>query len=58
VEINDLAYSQLSTTPVVCAFSFWVEYGGHSYLIHGMYDIRACYDKNQLPLTTGYYVIK
>lgn len=58
VEINDLSYSQLSRTPMAYALSFWMEYGGHRYLIHGMYDTRARDDKSQTPLTTGCYMIK
>ncbi|SDO14537.1 hypothetical protein SAMN04487900_110131 [Prevotella communis] len=58
VEINELTYSQLTRIPVTYAFTFWVEYDGHRYLIHGMYDIRARYDKTKIPLTTGCYVIK
>jgi hypothetical protein len=58
VEINELTYSQLTRIPVTYAFTFWVEYDGHRYLIHGMYDIRARYDKTKIPLTTGCYMIK
>lgn len=58
VEINELTYSQLTCIPVTYAFTFWVEYDGHRYLIHGMHDIRARYDKTQVPLTTGCYMIR
>lgn len=58
VEIIDLTYSLLTRKPLTYAFTFCVEYGGHRYLIHGMHDIRARYDKTQVPLTTGCYMIK
>ena len=60
VEITDLKFAMISKVPQIFAYVFTIDYGGHQYVIHRLYDIRSWSEKRagKPNKTTGCYQIK
>ncbi|MBQ8157424.1 MAG: hypothetical protein IJ081_00185 [Prevotella sp.] len=60
INIQELKYAQISNSPLILAYVFSIDYEGHKYIIHQLYDIRSWSEKRagKPNKTTGCYQIK